>query len=84
MSEGLSRLLQLVIRTRCSVSNGVLLKGSNEGNGTSSLCIDCGGLILIWNSVSVAKGPKAEDGLRRKKRDRGLSSRGKKTKRNFI
>ena len=44
----------------------------------ASLCISCGGLILIWNSVSIAKRTKAVGGLRRKKRDRGFSRRNKK------
>lgn len=44
----------------------------------ASLCVGCGGLILLWNSVSIAKRPEAAGGLRRKKNDRGLSRRSKK------
>lgn len=55
----------------------MILKGSRREVTLASLCVGCGGLILLWNSLSIAKRPEAAGGPRRKK-DRGLSRRSKK------
>lgn len=51
------------------MNNGAKSTGSKEGNDTVQSG-SCGGLILIWNSVSIAKRPKAEGTLRKSKRDK--------------
>lgn len=53
------------IRTlHCSVNNGAVSKGSKARNDTVQ-SVGCGGLILIWDSLSVAKRPKARGALRK-------------------
>lgn len=51
------------------MNNGAKSTGSKEGNDTVQ-SVSCGGLILIWNSVSIVKRPKSESTLRKSKRDR--------------